>query len=164
MALTAHAKHTTKCAQCGKPANNRCKGCLEGVNPDGTEAPATFYCGKNCQIKHRPEHKVECRSRKDRKCLYRAGELLHALFMRYREVTLHGAYSKVEKTSDGKIHVYDKSLATDHDPHRPVPTTSGMTSEDRHVVLSMAASIEVPMLMLEIVNKALKGTFGLEAC
>lgn len=40
------------CGACGKPATNRCSGCME-----------KFYCSHECQLAHWKEHKAECKAK-----------------------------------------------------------------------------------------------------
>ncbi|KAL8662127.1 MAG: hypothetical protein Q9168_008305 [Polycauliona sp. 1 TL-2023] len=73
-----------KCSVCSKDADMACKSC-KGA-PDGGQGTTTvYYCGTACQKEHWPAHKIVCKAAKDRRILYRAGEICRRLFLTFEK-------------------------------------------------------------------------------
>lgn len=93
------------CAACGAPANNTCRGCLDGIDAEGAAASRTLYCGVDCQKKHWGSHKTVCKQLKVRKELYRAGDLIKKVYYTFRAHAFEVPVRKIEKTGD-EIHLH----------------------------------------------------------
>jgi hypothetical protein len=86
-----------QCANCTKPAPNRCSGCIGGLDKRGKERQIS-YCSKECQREHWVAgHKVECRFAMDRRQLFRIGALLQWTFYSNREHVWHDDTKKVHR-------------------------------------------------------------------
>ena len=59
-----------KSAKCGTHAEQRCGGCIEGLDRNG-DPSATYYCSRKCQLDHRGTHKSQCKLAIDRRQLHR---------------------------------------------------------------------------------------------
>lgn len=70
------------CAICATPAKLCCAACSSThLKEEGISS--TWYCGKDCQTKDWPAHKIHCkeiRAKVDFRSLKRAARILHALF------------------------------------------------------------------------------------
>lgn len=84
------------CAQCGKPATTRCGGCLHGQKYVPEDASDVLYCSKECQKKHRPDHKEYCDRILQRRKIFRAGHLLKQAFLTYKEAFYEQEIAGVE--------------------------------------------------------------------
>ncbi|KAL8975961.1 MAG: hypothetical protein Q9205_007944, partial [Flavoplaca limonia] len=70
----------SKCSVCGKDAISVCKACKR--TPDGAGGvTGVYYCSAACQKQDWPSHKIKCKAAKDRRILYRAGDIAQRLFI-----------------------------------------------------------------------------------
>lgn len=100
------------CASCKKPAVIACPNCKDSPIPDNTTEYPGYYCSRVCQYAHKLKHKTTCKRMLQRRLLYRAGDLLQALFYTYRENVFDKQISKIED-KDGKLYLHGiKSLKT----------------------------------------------------
>src|ERR1700761_4088366 len=59
------------CAHCGKPAVDKCDGCLGAPPYEGRDNPTTYYCDGTCQKMHWGKHKGDCKALQERKAILR---------------------------------------------------------------------------------------------
>ncbi|KAK6433480.1 hypothetical protein LTR95_010337 [Oleoguttula sp. CCFEE 5521] len=78
IATTPPVATTGKCTICGEAGKYQCKKCNEGLDAAGVHQ-LTHYCGAACQTTHWPVHKDDCKLKRARMRLWRAGELLRKL-------------------------------------------------------------------------------------
>ena len=65
----------SKCVKCGKNAELKCTGCI--VKTGDKVTLATFYCSRECQKQHWPQHKIECKEQKE---IVRAMSIFQPIF------------------------------------------------------------------------------------
>lgn len=58
---------------------------------------AVYYCGATCQAVAWPAHKADCKVAKDRRTLYRAGDIAQDLFFIFQRNTWMWPIQRVEK-------------------------------------------------------------------
>tara|TARA_R110002003_G_scaffold110_5_gene9291 strand:+ start:4780 stop:5205 length:426 start_codon:yes stop_codon:yes gene_type:complete len=92
-----------ECATCGDAATNKCGGCKTYV-----------YCGRECQAKAWPEHKITCKDVQLEKHLSRAAEIAHQAYLTFREDTWDTPIAKIEDTEDALI-IYDGDQSLNKD-------------------------------------------------
>ncbi|KAK4501679.1 hypothetical protein PRZ48_007488 [Zasmidium cellare] len=94
------------CSVCDKPAPRPvliCTQCGEGVDVNGAPT-ATAYCEVSCRTKDIENHQKACKDANIRKQLYRAGDLLQAIFCKFREASFDQDIKQSTK-SDGVLHI-----------------------------------------------------------
>jgi MYND finger. len=69
------AEDHSKCVKCGKSAELKCTGCI--VKTGDKVTLATFYCSRECQKKHWPHHKSDCKEHKE---IMRAMSIFQPIF------------------------------------------------------------------------------------
>lgn len=85
-----------QCSVYSKDANLICKGCKD--TPDGAIGlTAVYYCGTTCQSLAWPTHKPHRKVAKDRRALYRAGDIAQDLFFIFDRITWMWPIERVEK-------------------------------------------------------------------
>lgn len=77
----------SKCASCGSDASTHCSGCVGAPDYESGDAANTAYCNRDCQKAHWSVHKAQCKILQQRKTLLRAGQILKAALLTYRETT-----------------------------------------------------------------------------
>lgn len=85
----------TKCTTCGAPATNKCSGCK-----------TIHYCGKECQTKDWPNHKINCKDIWMEKPLARAADLIQAAWLNFRENTWDTPITHLE-VKNNELITYD---------------------------------------------------------
>lgn len=93
------------CANCDKGPDglNRCSACL--VQFESRVIASTSYCSKQCQEQHWPQHKKVCAPRKR---LWRAVQLIHALFVKFQTYTYNQVLEELT-VRDGVLYCVDRS-------------------------------------------------------
>ncbi|KAF2660238.1 hypothetical protein K491DRAFT_649860 [Lophiostoma macrostomum CBS 122681] len=82
------AAHTT-CSHCGKQASNKCLGCNNHV-----------YCGKECQKKDWPTHKMLCKDIRLDRAVFRIANLLQKMFLVFGRHSCETVYGSVEQNGN----------------------------------------------------------------
>lgn len=147
------------CSNCGGPPSQRCAGCAEGVDKRGNHAP-TFYCSKECQKKHwKGAHKTACKAANERKQLFRAGQILQAVFNASRRLTW---YDKIEEVK-WRTEAGEKRLMVRVDNFRnvgelaPFPDKLIPDEQAKQVLLTHRVGLEAVMTMSDLVKNLLEG-------
>lgn len=85
----------TPCARCGKDTRLRCSGCMDAhkYNEDEKE---TVYCNHECQLAHRPEHKIRCRARQQRKTLLRIATIGKTAILTYLQCAFDREFRSIK--------------------------------------------------------------------
>jgi len=148
----------TACAACGNSANKRCNGCIEGINHAGAPSP-TFYCSTDCQKAHWAKHKAECKLADARKQLFRAGELLQAVFYIFREIAFDILIASVWEKGGNKMHFYEKEWEGHEEPLFMFPADSIPEDHDRHALLTHHACGDALAYLHEFSLKVTKGEY-----
>ena len=143
------------CVVCNKPATTLCSGCIEGLDVDG-QLTLVYYCSKGCQKSHWKVHKADCKDANHRKLLYRAGDILQAVFYEFRDVTIYLPIAKLEKTEDGKTHLWE---AYREDETKKGRSHEGLKLEGdvKKAVLSFMSCDQPLIYMHQLVKKVLSG-------
>lgn len=122
-----------KCSVCLKVADLMCKAC-KGT-PDGVGGlVAVYYCGAVCQKAGWKEHKTSCRAAKDRRVLYRAGDIARYLYQVLHKNTWMWPIERMERNGDEWL-IFDGEH-TGKSVVLPFPSTIFPTSEDQEAILS----------------------------
>ena len=89
---------THACAQCGKQATLKCKGCVDV--PDGETIDgliAIWYCGIDCQRSNWSTHRLFCKKAQLRRKIYRAGSLAQQVCYTFNRIAYMWAVDRIEK-------------------------------------------------------------------
>lgn len=145
------------CSVCGEAASARCIACFDVKYPNKISA-STFYCSKDCQTKGWPSHKKDCQAVQARKKLFRAGELLQEAFFATRAEAFDLKDAKVEKFSDGTLHIFDAPKLASSPTIGPISDKFGFDTKTKQAILSWNAGNDVfHSMILELGRKAFKG-------
>lgn len=102
------SQHT--CSYCNKDAKLCCTACKDVPSNSFAitfqEGNSTWYCSAECQKADRPSHQKKCQILKERKKLYRAGDILQAMLYMYREKMYDKVLAKIER-QDGKTVLHE---------------------------------------------------------
>lgn len=98
----------SKCANCSAEASMRCSGCLDAPEYLTGDATGVVYCDRDCQTKHWLAHKDYCRNLQHRRKLLRAGRILKAALLAYRESFYDPELTKIE-FKDGILKLYQST-------------------------------------------------------
>lgn len=130
---TPSKSETHKCSVCSKDANLICKAC-KGT-PDGVGGlVAIYYCGAKCQRDGWSAHKSSCRAAKDRRALYRAGDIALQLYQILHRNTWKWPIEKIQR-NDNKWHVYN-GIYTGKSVVLPFPSAMFPNAKDQEAILS----------------------------
>lgn len=142
------------CAACGVASTTRCVGCIEGVDQYGRPLP-TYYCTKDCQQRHWPKHRKDCRIANARKVLYRGGELLKTVWLAFREEAFDLRLSRVQRQGD-KLHIYEGKY---EDTEVLVRYPQHLVSDpvEKQALLSHRACSDSSAYTYELVQKVFEG-------
>lgn len=133
---TASKSDTHKCSVCSKDANLICKAC-KGT-PDGVGGlVAVYYCGATCQKDGWKAHKPLCNAAKDRRALYRAGDIARHLYQILHKNTWMWPIEKIEKT--GKEWLIIDGEYPGKSVVLPFPSTMFPNAKDQEAILSYMA-------------------------
>ena len=101
------------CSACGGEAKLRCQACQHNETDSNTEHNATWYCSRECQVKHWASHKSFCREVMHANQLYRAANLSQSAFYQFRKemfdipiirITTKGSKTRIYQGEDkGKV-------------------------------------------------------------
>lgn len=126
------------CVTCQAPTNRRCAGCHGLPNHDVQNNEAPYYCSKACQKTDRKAHKSHCRDLRDRRALYRAGEIYQLIFYAWSELVFQNTTSSLTYNEDS-ITAHRRHLRyvgfTPFPPVTTVPQVSSQPCDRRALVL-----------------------------
>lgn len=148
------------CSRCGSPAPRpllACLDCVDGLDKNG-DLNRTYYCTSVCQIFNIKAHAEVCADKNVHKQIYRAGEILQAIFYHFREAAFDIKIKKIEKRK-GKLHMYEhyyKSNLGDS-IHFRLPVHLLSDPKDKAAVLTYMTCNEASSFLWEISKEMLKG-------
>lgn len=153
-----HTMATEICCVCSKVAPRPvliCMKCSEGVDKHGIASP-TYCCEKSCRERGKKEHERLCKHMNVRKQIYRAGELLQAIFYQFREAAFDMRIKRVVKSQLGSLLVSEERYTDDRIlfrfPHEMIPD-----AKDKAKLLTMQACTDGCAFMLELSKALLRG-------
>lgn len=122
-----------KCSVCSKDASLICKGCKDTPNC-ANGLTAVYYCNAACQSSAWANHKVDCKIAKDRRALYRAGDIAQELWFTFQKNTWMWSVDRLKKDGNN-WQVFDgqcsgKSIVV------PFPTSVFPEANDQKSIMS----------------------------
>jgi len=77
------------------------------------ELATTVCCDTTCQRAHWSTHKPECKASNVHKCLYRAGDLTAAIFLRISRESWDTCILHIERAADERLRVIQSEVTND---------------------------------------------------
>lgn len=146
---------THSCSVCSAVANLVCKAC-KGA-PDGSEGVlGVYYCGSTCQKVGWGEHKTFCKAAKERRAVYRAGEIARQLHYTFNRNSWMWPIARAEKTDD-TWWVNDGEPTTSKSAVIPFPSAMFPDIKDQRAMLSFNSCNGAVAFLHQLLNDMLKG-------
>lgn len=146
------------CVGCGITAPlpvSVCKRCKEGFDENGNPA-FVVYCETVCCIRDENNHERLCKDSNTRKQLYRAGNLLQAMFLKFREATYDVKLVKAVKKGE-MLHVYEGGYtAAESGPLYDFPQNLASGRKDQAKLLTFCACEDAVAFIHELSEILLK--------
>lgn len=166
-ALTSHRQSRPRqqsmaievCTACSRPAPRPvliCTRCDEGVDKNG-DAAYTVYCEKACRTKDEKSHQQSCKHSNIRKQLYRSGDLLQAIFYKFRDASFDKDVKELSK-KNGMLHAKECFPQGDGRLFR-FPRDRDSGSEDAAMRLTFSACTHACAYMYELGEMLFRGRF-----
>ena len=144
------------CQVCGKVAGKRCSGCHEAS-----------YCSSTCQTQHWATHRDTCKDIQLGRHLQRVADILHEVYLNFRENTWDTPIDKIEVHPDHlTIHDGDQRLNTRYFTVFP-NNFIGNDYEVKMAVLTVWMCVEPYAFLHNLIMPLLKGdmsTYCLRLC
>lgn len=144
------------CSQCSEATTKRCARCFGGLKVDGTIQPTTYYCGQKCQREHLHKHRPVCTAASHRRQLYRAGELVQALYYEYRRAVFDVPIEAARQGTDGKLRIYEAESETT-DILFDFPDHLFSTEDDKKAMLAWRACDDGLVRLRAIIAQCFEG-------
>ncbi|KAI0122593.1 hypothetical protein F4814DRAFT_446532 [Daldinia grandis] len=145
------------CASCGKPATEKCSGCLTAPEHQPGDAPATTYCDSKCQQQHWPTHKAQCHKLKKRKSLLRIAQLLKTTLLAYRECVYDLPLTEV-KYEEGTLLLQLDPMNIPYRPWQvPFPNDVQISPQHKEAVLATNQCTTAQCLLGPLARYLLEG-------
>lgn len=156
--MASGMESSTSCSFCGHEGPRPlliCFKCSEGTNIDGIITP-THYCGTTCRNADKIPHEEACKLRNDRKCIYRAGDLLQAVFYEWRETAFDIKVTKAWKR-DGILCFLEDTYEPWDPVHFEFPNHLFENAQDKEKMLSANACTDSLFNLNELTQRVLEG-------
>jgi hypothetical protein len=158
-----------QCAACTKPPLGQsltCPSCVDGVDENG-EPTSTIYCDEKCRNADAQKHASECNAKNELKEVYRAGEILQAVFYVWRETGFDLKIARVRKTNssgkallvvrEGNYHTSDSKPYGSEGPFFKFPALPNLDEQDKGAILSLSSCGDAMGHLLTLHKKLLAG-------
>jgi hypothetical protein len=146
------------CESCGKATRSICTGCkLDQDEPDD-QTRKTYYCSKDCQSSHWPQHKTTCKSHVDRIALYRAACIASQIFLNFCRKSWGRKVGSV--TDEGKVLRVEIQELPQSTTYWPAPEMSDRPTTDLDSILSYSQCGNSMASMWDAVQLLFKGKAG----
>lgn len=159
---TQGSRENGDCCRCGISAHAICKGCKYHPTGYDYEQILTRYCSTTCQREDWKVHKTFCKAAQARRLLYRAADLIKALFYIHHETTFTWAYFKrIEKRGRYRVVFLDmKKQSSRNTLLVPFSTVTDLVPDrwEQEAFLAHLACNEVIAKFGPVLTDMLKGT------
>lgn len=141
MSSTTHEEwadeEITTCATCRRDGARRCVGCNGAPDNEGRQLYPTYYCSTQCQkTDYIRTHKHACKAAKDRRAVYRVGDIAQLAFYAYSERLFDTSITKVEKKDDT---LYLRQGKNDQNLLLPFPSKLFSNKDEKSAALTALA-------------------------
>ena len=118
-----------------------------------------YYCSSECQKADWNNHLPLCRTLRNRKALYNAGNILQEIFYQYREKVFDKVVAKIEKQG-GKLLIFEglyQPSTTEWDTLEQFPVELCQDKEDKKTILVYDAGDDAVGWMQDTIEYTLSG-------
>jgi len=122
------------CVTCRKDGEQPCIGCHGAPDSEGRQMHTTYYCSDECQITDYDTHEYACKAAKDRRAVYRVGDIAQLAIYAYLERLFDISITKTEKHGDS---MYLHQGKNDHNFILPFPSKLFSNEDEKLAALTM---------------------------
>lgn len=145
------------CATCRTDGERPCIGCHGTLDSEGRQMYTTYYCSAGCQkMDYDRTHKHVCKAAKDRRAVYRVGNIAQLAFFAYLAKVSDVSITKVEKQKDT---LYLRQGKNDQNLILPFPDKLFSNEDDKLAALTALAYDNAVGFVQVFIMKMLEGAY-----
>jgi hypothetical protein len=150
-------KSPAECANCGIETKTMCSRCSHAPEYQSGDSRVVFYCSRECQVVDWPNHKDYCKNMQQRKILLRAGQVLKAAMLAYREIVYDVDLTKIEYR-DGVLYLHQNQRPVlSRSKRGPFPNHMTDNIEHKEAALVKSQSTAAMALLGPLTRRLLRG-------